>query len=127
MDTVTVYRVEQPDGSGPYFDRYGAYRWDDRLERMRSDHSDEAHPSPRQDPMLETIDIYEQSCFESLEQLTKWFKGWMVRLAEEGYAVSEYSVQQGLVRYGEHQAVVYAKKARYVRSLSLLNIVTRKA
>lgn len=126
MDTVTVYRVEQPDGTGPYFDRYGDYHWGDRLDLMRSDHSDDAHPSPRHDPMLGRIEIYEKSCFESLEQLTEWFKGWMVRLAEEGYVVSEYAVRQGLVRYGERQAVVYAKKAKYVRSLSLLDLDTRK-
>ena len=125
MSTVTVYRVEQPDGSGPYFYPDGDYRWFDSLERMREDHSDTDHPTPSRDG-LPVIESHQRSGFVSLVDLKNWFRGWEPSLAAEDYSITLYDVPEKYIGRGGKQAIFHYKKAKYVRSLSLLDIDARK-
>lgn len=81
----TVYRVELPDGSGPYVGLHHI----NMFHPIMSTHivgTCEKHSPPK-----EIAD--EQVCgFESMEQLNNWFEGCLDWLFSRGYVISEYQV-----------------------------------
>lgn len=97
---VSIYRVEQPNGAGPYSQEYM-----DSLEDMFDEHEGGIHVSPKQDRLLGWIDPGEYCCFATLAQLKEWFEGYEHDLTELGFKVARYSVPLPLVRYGRTQAV----------------------
>lgn len=94
---VSIYRVEQANGAGPY-----SWDYKDTLSEMFDEHND---ASPKQDSLLEYIDPGEHCGFATLGQLKEWFEGYEDALASLGFRGARYSVPLALVRYGRTQAV----------------------
>jgi hypothetical protein len=106
---MIVYRVEGPDGIGPYQRMgLGVFR-DAELVDLSDDISDDhswcpKHPSPVDDGIGDMAD--QEICgFIRPEDLKNWFSGWLQRLDKAGYVVAIYDVSDHDVRVGRHQVV----------------------
>lgn len=111
---VSVFRVEKPNGDGPYAD-------DNRTlcEQMNAVHGDADHPDPEDDPMLSGINPDEHCGFALLCQLEEWFSGYEDILTECGYGISVYTMPLQSVRYGHNQAVFVRGDAVPVRTMTM--------
>lgn len=97
---VSVFRIEKPNGDGPYSDA------DSRItEHMNAVHGDADHPDPSEDPMLDYINEDESCGFANLCDLKAWFEGYGDVLAGAGYIISIYTMPLQYVRYGNNQCL----------------------
>lgn len=102
LPTVTLYRVEDSDGNGPYC---GVdYKKQELMGIKYHNYKDSIHLLPEEDTgrcMLPN----EISAFDSLEQLHEWFTDRELELmSEHGYNIVEF---QGIVTaYGNKQVIV---------------------
>lgn len=112
---VSVFRVEKPNGDGPYAD--GADK--NLYEHMNAVHGDADHPSPEDDPMLGEIYPDEHCGFAALCQLEEWFAGYEDILDECGYGISVYTVPLAHVRYGHQQALFVRGDAVPIRTMRM--------
>lgn len=108
MKTVTIYRVEDRDGEGPY--RLSHHLWADEGNY----HDDERYPTMQEDrglvPRLKEIrEIGVKSFyfgFSSMDQLRQWFsKDELVRLYQRGYRITSYVVHEIHQIPGERQTI----------------------
>jgi len=95
-----VFRVQDPDGYGPY----NGMSWEGRGE-MSSSHCDDSHKSPNADPLLNGIGYIEKCGCDSPEALLRWFDGYWEQLGEAGFVVSILKAADA--RKGENGQVVY--------------------
>lgn len=112
---VSVFRVEKPNGDGPYADDADRSLY----EHMNAVHGDAAHPDPEDDPMLEGINPDEHCGFATLCDLEEWFAGYEDILDGCGYGISIYSMPLALVRYGHNQALFVRGDAVPVRTMPM--------
>lgn len=89
----TVYRLEGPDGTGPYNDSTPHSRI------IGNEHGVQTHPGPYQDfgrhPHMD-----EYFGCETLTQLMIWFGEYFTNLLAEGFRVVKYDVPDGQVMIG---------------------------
>lgn len=97
---VSVLRVEQSDGAGPYSPDYL-----DDLADMFLEHGDGTHPGPKDDPQLGYMWEEENCGFATLDALDEWFDGYHEALEALGFAISKYLVPIQDVRFGKQQLV----------------------
>ena len=94
-ETISVYKNKNI-GQGCYVNRPIEADW---YERMREEHANSyIHPNIWVDGMecftdRENGDIY-YCCFSSIELLETWFEGYLDLLAEEGFIVVEYTLNE---------------------------------
>lgn len=101
MPTRKVYRVENKEGDGPY----NSTGYVEELHEMAIEHRNDAHPNPWRDEMLQSISSEERCGFSSVWDVRRWFEGFTIRLAENGYHVSIYDVPYEDIRHGESQVL----------------------
>ena len=100
---VSVLRVEQRGGHGPYSAEY-----EEALYAMFEDHRSGEHPGPQDDPQLGKEILPGEHCgFATLDALDEWFEGYHDSLEELGFMIAKYSVPKELVRYGRQQLVFH--------------------
>lgn len=112
---VSVFRVELPNGDGPYADDTNSKMF----EHMNAVHGDADHPDPEDDDMLGCIHPDEHCGFATLCDLESWFAGYEDVLAECGYRIAVYTMPLTLVRYGHNQALFVRGDAVPVRTMSM--------
>jgi hypothetical protein len=108
---MIIYRVEGPDGIGPY--QTLKPDWSSRepelidlADAVAREHSDcPDHPSPCFDGIGHLRDEHEICGFSSPDDLKTWFAGWLRKLHRAGYVVAVYDVPDHGVRHGGHQVV----------------------
>lgn len=106
---ITVYRVETPDGYGPFIkSRVFSYDEYNDIEKILTRYRAYVHPAPQDDGISIS---YEECCgFASEEQLFNWFPPMCLRqLALFGFKVNKYLVDR--VKIGTHQAVFNKSRA----------------
>jgi len=140
---VTVFRVENEDGTGPY--RTG-------FSELCDAHRNAGHPPPDLDPapvdgMYETTRAYssdptsskvlydveryrvldinpdEVCALPTVERLAEWFEGFGERLDARGYSVVEYDVPPEHVRHGKHQTVFRKGFALKIKRYSATELI----
>lgn len=122
MLNITMFRVEQPDGSGPYFaDIDEDLPLAESLYHMRYNHTDADHLSPSRDPMLKYIADDEVCGFTTLGGLDNWFAGYEDALAEAGFSIVAYIVPYTSCRFGKDQGVFIRKHAEWSRTIPILD------
>jgi hypothetical protein len=114
---MRVYRVENLyTGKGPYVSGGG---WETQ------DHTDDNHPGPDRDPMLQAhwfnISYGERSDwsfgFESLESLLKWFSlSELASLERNGHCIMWIDLDPGEILFGAKQAI-FKKCGRIMQRL----------
>lgn len=115
---VSMFRVEMPNGSGPYVGNED----NADLAHMFARHGDAAHVDPFDDPLLEGIYPDEACGFPTLCALEEWFAGYEDPLHDAGYRIAVYSVELQQVRYGLNQAVFVKGPEMYpVRTFPLVD------
>lgn len=83
---MLVYRVEGPNGNGPYTTNDFSLRF-----KLCDAHTDLRHPGPGADDELRRIEYDEYCGFNSVEALMEWFSPkWRKALEEEGFIVKVY-------------------------------------
>lgn len=83
---MLVYRVEGSDGRGPYTSNKFIDRW-----LLCSSHSDNDHPSPYADDLLNNIHDEEFCGFDSPRALLEWFDPkWRAMFEESHFKVKVY-------------------------------------
>lgn len=112
---VSVFRVEKPNGDGPYADDADKNLYD----HMNAVHGDADHPDPEDDPMLGGINPEEHCGFATLCDLEAWFAGYEDILHECGYGISVYTLPLALVRWGNNQALFVRGDAVPVRTMTM--------
>ena len=112
---VSVFRVEKPNGDGPYADLAQKML----CEHMNAVHGDADHPDPEEDPMLDGIMPDEHCGFATLCDLEAWFAGYEDILDDCGYGIAVYTVPLALVRYGHNQALFVRGDAVPVRTMPM--------
>lgn len=131
--TTRVYRVEDPNGRGPYTSIYrhtlgrpkeDVYRIDRYISKNFFDIT--LHPSPYDEGLSITHDHY--FGFSSLDQLKSWFgvagsEGAEV-LEEAGFKVEVYDVRSDYVTFGKRQLMFLKNRAVHIRSLNITSIIT---
>jgi len=93
---MIVYRVEMPDGLGPYYSEMN-YPVN---HRMGIRHEDRRHPTPVDDFgwVKETKNMY--FGFDSPQKLFGWFGGWLKSIFQNGGKIVKYNVDQSHVHMG---------------------------
>jgi hypothetical protein len=119
MATVTVYRVEDAHGNGPYnMDHWPmAYgrEWDRFENLMRATCLGERHPPPPKDG-IETHSAQYVCGFADLSALHSWFTPEDLEgMARWGYLPTEYSVDDRDILHGCHQLMFDQDHAQLVR------------
>lgn len=114
---MKVYRVQNKQGEGPYFNKDAAFdswwihRW------ASSNHADSIHPEPCDEPVLlekmNQIPGFQFSnfvcAFSSLEQLNLWFNNTeLVKLSSLGYSIHEQEADESKILFGEKQILIPA-------------------
>lgn len=129
---VTIYRIENATGIGPYQDG-GAFCW---MTHMPEGHANQFCPTPNQDPGLKyvweslpyTVQRQHTFGFTSLEQLRRWFVPEVLQaLHENKYYIQVYEVPE--VTESDFQAIfvhAYATK-KYALSCVELEFELRRA
>jgi hypothetical protein len=112
---VSVFRIEKPNGDGPYNDADSKV-----IEHMNAVHGDDEHPDPSEDPMLDGINPDESCGFATLCDLEEWFSGYEDVLADAGYGIVVYSTKREYVRWGKNQCLFLKAHAVPVRTLSVI-------
>jgi hypothetical protein len=112
---VSIFRVEDADGAGPY----NGTSWSDELMDMIDEHVAESHPSPHTDPMLNGIYPDEVCGFATIDAAEEWFAGYADALADAGFHLSVYTVPLADVRYGKEQALFRRGTLYPIRTMSI--------
>jgi hypothetical protein len=108
---MKIYRVEHDDGIGPYSTRR---RWANSLQEEINDELAEAHNDSDEHPLVyydvkNAYDIVSgdsRRCgFISIEQLFRWFDGFMDKLEEAGYKIVVYEVPPQFICVGTYQCL----------------------
>ena len=108
---VSVFRVEDANGEGPYGDSSPVK---DKLTALYS------HPAPADDPLLKLIRPDEFCGFATLCALEEWFSGYEDELADAGFEISVYSVMLDQVRYGKEQLLFRREDAMPIRTFTMM-------
>lgn len=119
---VSVFRVEKPNGAGPYGDMVHPV-----LAHMNAAHGDADHPDPTDDAVLEGIYPDEHCGFATVCDLDSWFEGYEDALAECGYSIAVYTVPIHAVRYGTKQCVFLRGDAVPKRTFPIADAATEAA
>lgn len=123
MMKITMFRVELPDGTGPYFAEIDEdLSLAEELWHMRYNHSDDAHANPGNDPMLNYIANDEVCGFSTLAELETWFAGYEDALTEAGFSIVAYTVPYVSCRFGMNQTLFLKKDAEWSRTMPLLDV-----
>jgi hypothetical protein len=113
-NTITVFRVENEEGKGPYTST--------REPCLLDAHSDDGkHPLPYEDGVFAyEIDQYSKDArkhsygFPSVESVSNWFNDEeLVWLSQEGFSINTYEVSQKHVRQGKMQLAFLKEKATF--------------
>jgi hypothetical protein len=112
---VSVFRIEKPNGDGPYADADNAV-----LKHMNAVHGDADHPDPSDDVLLEGINPDESCGFATMCDLEAWFSGYEDVLESAGYNISVYTVRREYVRYGKSQCLFLRDHAVLSRTFPVL-------
>lgn len=113
---VSVFRIEKPNGDGPYADDADSKI----IEHMNAVHGDDEHPDPSEDPLLDGINPDESCGFATLCDLEEWFAGYGDALDAAGYSIVCYSTRREFVRWGKNQCVFLKDHAVPSRTMPIL-------
>lgn len=106
---TTVYRVQRPNGYGPYwlYNLWLGYGEGDAV--WIHGHNDDTHPSPRDDGLNVFLGAMEWKCgFRDLDQLSDWFTDEeLVTLYSHGFAI--YEIEAERIQVGKRQ-ILYIPK-----------------
>jgi hypothetical protein len=108
-DMVTIYRVENERGCGPYRDPLLSTKQEMLLSNMWERHIRATHPDPEHDNLTDRS-VREMCAFTSIEALRAWFKGFGSILSECEFVVNVYKVPSCSVRRGGYQCLVLARE-----------------
>lgn len=124
MMKITMFRVEDQYGNGPYALADGTFRSGEGtgLKMMYVSHGDESHPTPYEDDKLCGIADDEICGFATLAALEEWFSGWEDTLEDAGYHISAYTVPYTSCRFGTEQDVFLRKDAELSRVMTMQEI-----
>lgn len=89
MKKVSVFRVENSRGWGPYQSEFYPDEYAGDLTDMAYDHN--KYPTPFYDG-FEAFSEEHFCGFLSVDHLIEWFEGYLDLLFEAGYRVAEYSI-----------------------------------
>lgn len=101
---ITIYRIEHSRASRENGMGYGPYIIEDKVrltghwyERMCNNHMHLTHPGMRDD-MPNYYEISDKSnfyCgFQSIEDMKKWFKGYVTGMKKDGFVIKKYLVSK---------------------------------
>lgn len=110
---VSVFRVEDAVGDGPYVSTSPV------IAAMNAMHGDVHHPAPKDDPLLGEPYPDENCGFATLCALEEWFAGYEDELADAGYEISVYTVKREQVRWGKQQLLFRREGALPVRTFPM--------
>ena len=141
---MRVWRIEHTDGRGPYHnpdpmqqcactpdewlrcDHPDPVYSDEQMacitlaEDMEGEHTDFTHPIPySRKNERDLCDVWTRAyscCFTSVEQMAAWFDGWLPRLRECGYLLTEWEADEADVLIGQYQAGFLRPKATLISS-----------
>lgn len=98
---VTVFRVENKFGIGPYHGGKLLGRWSDR---MHDEHDNDEHPSWYEDlhyndflKLRKLGDFVYSSGFISIEHVENWFTGWLIPLSQSGFKIHKYQIEESKI------------------------------
>lgn len=119
MTKTTVYRVEDPEGRGPY-SSYLAHMNYMKHSGGRDYPERERTPAPSEDGFSHRdISAHHFFGFASLGELFAWFDGYAQELHRNRYRIAVYEVGDEFVIYGVRQVVFVREEAAEVSSLQL--------
>ena len=117
--TFHAFRVEQEDGSGPYF---SASLPDD----FSLPYSPSKHPDPFEDG-IDKMKPYDICAFKDYQQALEWFDEDMVDFLkiEGGWFLSTYRVEESTTKYGNRQILIDSEKMVLVNrdDIEILNFI----
>ena|ERR1700744_1517539 len=115
---MRVYRLEGPDGKGPYNGGYhGETEFEDELYALKSklfwNCDIVTHPNPWNDSLLQdhVIQTHDLFGFEKMTHLYRWFGGFVGPFLKYGYHIAVYEVPKRSVKIGARQVAFNAKQA----------------
>lgn len=118
---MIVYRVENKNGEGPYFNQFSldgpSLEWGRSINSLHGDCPN--HPAPSDDIKAEGFDRYSGEWyygFTTMEALEKWFNTpeplKLEMLLAAGYLVRQFECEPEDVKPGNIQCAFKRKKAR---------------
>lgn len=114
---MIVYRIEHPaNGVEPYNNKLADCSLD-----MRDEHCDKYHPGKRDEFPEQWLDDSYYCAFTSIELLRRWFEGWLADLADRGFVVAEYRVNDTDVLVATYQCIFVKANAAKIRQYSPLD------
>jgi len=106
---VTIYRIQNKDGYGPYRGPHCTDEWSDRPNIHRRD-LDNKHPPPFNETWKNLILDWESNIkdlffgFKDIKQLKNWFnEKELDNLKDLGYDIIKLELHEQQVWYGQHQ------------------------
>lgn len=128
---MLVYRVEHADGLGPY-QYWGRGEDMDFVKSVAQLHHDFVndhlargrlkHPDASRDCKGFT-DGFHFCGFKAVEDLQRWFRGFIERLHSLGFVLGVYEILDQRVIVGEYQVGFPKREAKLVESRSLLSVI----
>lgn len=104
MRRITIYRMENEYGIGPYQAEHGY------SDHINTSHSTNKYPAWKDDNILVTATKRERkkyySGFKSIVDLKKWFAGHLQNLKAHGFAINSYKVDRSLIVHGKSKKQV---------------------
>ena len=119
---ILVYRVEQADGTGPYWGKTRGFGW---YSKSRCNHSSDGRPGPQECSKIKStfgrnVPIDYNFGFYSLASLKSWFtKSDRKLLKEDGYSVNVYRVPQKSYFRATKQCVFIKEDSEFVEKLDI--------
>jgi hypothetical protein len=107
---MKVYRVEYDDGVGPYQTEL-ANIWEEYGRCRLSFALTSAHDNPDTHPVAQIPWGVNQLCgFRSMQDLFRWFGGWLPLLIRCGARVAVYSIEPSSITYEDKHQIAFERK-----------------
>jgi len=111
---IMVFRVEHAVcGIGPYRALEVIPELQQFCDEITKQHSNSySHPTPQADGIRNVLDVWrDYYCgFLYLEDLERWFDGWMESLLKEGFVVAKYLTDYDDIVVGNSGQIIFKKK-----------------
>lgn len=108
MAQITIYRIENENGLGPYYgNTFGP------LERMIFKHNmSDLHPGSEDFVLESEPENIEQYVFgfQTLEQLKSWFEGFISEVEYLGYKIVQFQIDESKIIVGKSGRQIIFRK-----------------